>query len=136
VVSAQQVRQYGAATDHWPLERATMSETIAYGDFERVDIRVGTIVDAQPFPEARKPAFKLSIDFGAEIGVKPSSAQLTVHYRADQLIGRQVCAVVNFPPRQIGPFMSEVLTLGMPDGDGSVVLVKPDFKVPNGGKLF
>ncbi len=113
-----------------------MSETIAYGDFERVDIRVGTIVDAQPFPEARKPAFKLSIDFGADIGVKRSSAQLTVHYRADQLIGRQVCAVVNFPPRQIGPFMSEVLTLGMPDDDGSVVLVKPDFKVPNGGKLF
>jgi tRNA-binding protein len=113
-----------------------MTETIAYGDFERVDIRVGTIVDAQPFPEARKPAFKLSIDFGAEIGVKRSSAQLTVHYRADQLIGRQVCAVVNFPPRQIGPFISEVLTLGMPDDDGAVVLVKPDFKVPNGGKLF
>jgi tRNA-binding protein len=113
-----------------------MTETIAYGDFERVDIRVGTIVDAQPFPEARKPAFKLSIDFGPEIGVKRSSAQLTVHYRADQLIGRQVCAVVNFPPRQIGPFMSEVLTLGMPDDDGAVVLVKPDFKVPNGGKLF
>ncbi len=113
-----------------------MTETIAYSDFERVDIRVGTIVDAQPFPEARKPAFKLTIDFGADIGVKRSSAQLTVHYRADQLIGRQVCAVVNFPPRQIGPFMSEVLTLGMPDDDGSVVLVKPDFKVPNGGKLF
>jgi tRNA-binding protein len=113
-----------------------MAETIAYGDFERVDIRVGTITDAQPFPEARKPAFKLLIDFGAEIGVKRSSAQLTVHYKADQLIGRQVCAVVNFPPRQIGPFMSEVLTLGMPDDDGSVVLVKPDFKVPNGGKLF
>jgi tRNA-binding protein len=113
-----------------------MTETIAFTDFERVDIRVGTIVDAQPFPEARKPAFKLSIDFGAEIGVKRSSAQLTIHYRADQLIGRQVCAVVNFPPRQIGPFISEVLTLGMPDDDGSVVLVKPDFKVPNGGKLF
>ena len=113
-----------------------MSETISYGDFERVDIRVGTITDAQPFPEARKPAFKLTIDFGPGIGVKKSSAQLTVHYRTDQLIGRQVCAVVNFPPRQIGPFMSEVLTLGMPDGDGSVVLVRPDFKVPNGGKLF
>ena len=113
-----------------------MAETIAYGDFERVDIRVGTITDAQPFPEARKPAFRLSIDFGPDIGVKRSSAQLTVHYRADQLIGRQVCAVVNFPPRQIGPFMSEVLTLGMPDDDGSVVLIKPDFKVPNGGKLF
>ena len=113
-----------------------MAETIAYGDFERVDIRVGTITDAQPFPEARKPAFKLMIDFGPDIGVKRSSAQLTVHYKADQLIGRQVCAVVNFPPRQIGPFMSEVLTLGMPDDDGSVVLIKPDFKVPNGGKLF
>ena len=113
-----------------------MADTIAYGDFERVDIRVGTITDAQPFPEARKPAFKLTIDFGPGIGVKKSSAQLTVHYRTDQLIGRQVCAVVNFPPRQIGPFMSEVLTLGMPDDDGSVVLVKPDFKVPNGGKLF
>jgi len=113
-----------------------MAETIAYGDFERVDIRVGTITDAQPFPQARKPAFKLTIDFGPEIGVKRSSAQLTIHYKADQLIGRQVCAVVNFPPRQIGPFMSEVLTLGMPDADGAVVLVKPDFKVPNGGKLF
>jgi tRNA-binding protein len=113
-----------------------MAETITYGDFERVDIRVGTITDAQPFPQARKPAFKLVIDFGPEIGVKRSSAQLTIHYKADQLIGRQVCAVVNFPPRQIGPFMSEVLTLGMPDADGAVVLVKPDFKVPNGGKLF
>jgi len=113
-----------------------MAETIAYSDFEQVDIRVGTITDAQPFPQARKPAYKLVIDFGAEIGIKRSSAQLTVHYRADQLIGRQVCAVVNFPPRQIGPFISEVLTLGMPDDDGSVVLVKPDFKVPNGGKLF
>ena len=113
-----------------------MAETITYSDFERVDIRVGTITDAQPFPQARKPAYKLVIDFGPEIGVKRSSAQLTVHYRVDQLIGRQVCAVVNFPPRQIGPFISEVLTLGMPDDDGSVVLVKPDFKVPNGGKLF
>jgi tRNA-binding protein len=113
-----------------------MAETIAYSDFERVDIRVGTITDAQAFPQARKPAYKLVIDFGPEVGVKRSSAQLTVHYRADQLIGRQVCAVVNFPPRQIGPFISEVLTLGMPDDDGSVVLVKPDFKVPNGGKLF
>ncbi len=111
-------------------------ETIAYTDFERVDIRVGTIVDAQPFPQARKPAIKLTIDFGPGVGVKASSAQLTVHYRPDQLIGRQVCAVVNFPPRQIGPFMSEVLTLGMPDGDGAVVLVRPDFKVPNGGQLF
>jgi tRNA-binding protein len=110
--------------------------TIAFADFERVDIRVGTIVDAQPFPQARKPAVKLTIDCGPEIGLKTSSAQLTVHYRPDQLIGRQVCTVVNFPPRQIGPFISEVLTLGMPDEDGAVVLVRPDFKVPNGGRLF
>ena len=113
-----------------------MTETIAYADFERVDIRVGTIVDAQPFPEARKQAIKLTIDFGPEIGVKRSSAQLTVHYSPDRLIGRQVCAVMNFPPRQIGPFLSEVLTLGMPDEDDAVVLVRPDLKVPNGGKLF
>jgi tRNA-binding protein len=113
-----------------------MAETITFSEFERVDIRVGTIIDAQAFPEARKPAYKLVIDFGPEIGPKRSSAQLTVHYRPDQLIGRQVCAVVNFAPRQIGPFISEVLTLGMPDGDGTVVLIKPDFKVPNGGKLF
>ncbi len=113
-----------------------MTETILYQDFERVDIRVGTIVDAQPFPQARKPAYKLTIDFGGDIGLKRSSAQITVHYKPDQLIGRQVCAVVNFPPRQIGPFMSEVLTLGMPDEDGAVVLVRPDLKVPNGGRLF
>jgi tRNA-binding protein len=114
----------------------TEAAPIAYADFEKVDIRVGTIVDAQPFPQARKPAFKLTIDFGPEIGMKKSSAQLTVHYRTDQLLGRQVCAVVNFPPRQIGPFMSEVLTLGMPDDGDAVVLIRPDFKVPNGGRLF
>ena len=113
-----------------------MANPIAFSDFERVDIRVGTIIDAQPFPEARKPALRLQIDFGPEIGVKRSSAQITVHYKPDQLIGRQVCAVVNFPPRQIGPSVSEVLTLGMPDEDGAVVLVRPDFKVPNGGRLF
>ena len=113
-----------------------MVEQITYDQFEAVDIRVGTVIDAQAFPEARKPAVKLSIDFGPEIGVKNSSAQLTVHYKPDQLIGRQVCAVVNFPPRQIGPFVSEVLTLGMPDDDGGVVLIKPDFKVPDGGRLF
>jgi tRNA-binding protein len=112
------------------------SATISYPDFDAVDIRVGTVIDAQPFPEARKPAIKLTIDFGPEIGIRRSSAQLTVHYAADRLLGRQVCAVVNFPPRQIGPFMSEVLTLGMPDDTGAVVLVDPDFKVPNGGKLF
>lgn len=109
---------------------------ISFGDFENVDIRVGTIVGVELFPEARKPAFKLRIDFGAEIGVKKSSAQITKHYTADMLIGRQVAAVVNFPPRQIGPFMSEVLTLGFPDEDGGVVLIGPSLAVPNGGKLF
>ena len=105
-------------------------------DFDKLDIRAGRIVDAKPFPEARKPAFRLWIDFGEELGTKQSSAQITVHYRLDQLIGRQVLAVVNFPPRQIGPFVSEVLTLGVPDEDGAVVLLKPDFQVPNGGRLF
>ena len=113
-----------------------MGDIISYEEFEAVDIRVGTVIDATAFPEARKPAIKLTIDFGGDIGVKRSSAQLTVHYRPDQLIGRQVCAVVNFPPRQIGPFMSEVLTLGMPDPEGAVVLIRPDLKIPNGGKLF
>ena len=115
-----------------------MSETtpIAYADFERVDIRVGTIVEARPFEGARKPALQLWIDFGGDLGVKKSSAQLTVHYTVENLIGRQVAAVVNFPPRQIGKFMSQVLTLGFPAEDGSVVLVVPDKSVPNGGKLF
>jgi tRNA-binding protein len=115
-----------------------MSETtpIAYADFERVDIRVGTIVEARPFEGARKPALQLWIDFGGDLGVKKSSAQLTVHYTVENLIGRQVAAVVNFPPRQIGKFMSQVLTLGFPATDGSVVLVVPDKQVPNGGKLF
>jgi tRNA-binding protein len=113
-----------------------MAEQITYEQFETVDIRVGTVIDARAFPEARKPSIKLTIDFGPEIGVKKSSAQLTVHYKPDQLIGRQVCAVVNFPPRQIGPFISEVLTLGMPDDDNGVVLIRPDFRVPDGGRLF
>jgi tRNA-binding protein len=113
-----------------------MSSPIPYADFERVDIRVGTVIDAQPFPEARKPAIKLWIDFGGEIGVRKSSAQLTVHYQPDRLIGRQVVAVLNFAPRQIGPFMSEVLTLGVPDANGAVVLLHPDQPVPNGGKMF
>jgi tRNA-binding protein len=109
---------------------------ITYDDFARVDIRVGTVLEAAPLEGARKPAVRLAIDFGPEIGVKKSSAQLTVHYAPQELIGRQVAAVVNFPPRQIGKFMSQVLTLGFPDGDGSVVLVVPDKKIPNGGKLF
>lgn len=107
-----------------------------YETFEQVDIRVGTITDAQPFPQARKPALKLWIDFGPEIGTKRSSAQITRHYDPAALIGQQVCAVVNFAPRQIGPFVSEVLTLGMPDVEGAVVLVRPDQAVPNGGRLF
>lgn len=113
-----------------------IAETISFDDFMKVDVRVGTIVEAEPFPQARKPAFKLRIDFGPEIGVKKSSAQITVHYTPDDIIGRQVAAVVNFPPRQIGPFMSEVLTLGFPDADGAVVLIGPSLKVPDGGRLF
>ncbi|MGI9382133.1 MAG: tRNA-binding protein [Methyloligellaceae bacterium] len=112
------------------------SDEITFDDFLRVDIRVGTIVDAQPFPEARRPAYKLWIDFGPEIGVKKSSAQITVHYALEVLVGRQVAAVVNFPPRQIGPLMSEVLTLGFPDENGEVVLFAPDLKVPNGARLY
>jgi tRNA-binding protein len=113
-----------------------LSEPITFADFEKVDIRIGTIVGVEPFPEARKPAFKLKIDFGDAIGVKKSSAQITKHYTPELLLGRQVAAVVNFPPRQIGPFMSEVLTLGFPDADGGVVLISPSLEVPNGGKLF
>jgi tRNA-binding protein len=111
-------------------------DQITYADFEKVDIRIGTIRAAQPLEGARKPAYRLEIDFGPEIGVKKSSAQLTLHYAAEALVGRQVAAVVNFPPRQIGKFMSEVLTLGFPDGNGAVVLVVPDKPVPDGGKLF
>lgn len=109
---------------------------IGFDDFLKVDIRVGTIVEAEPYPEARKPALKLVIDFGGAIGRKRSSAQITKHYRPEDLPGRQVLAVVNFPPRQIGKFMSEVLTLGVPDADGEVVLIGPSLKVPDGGRLF
>lgn len=111
------------------------TQNISIDDFLKVDIRVGTVVDAQDFPEAKKPAIKLFIDFGAELGVKKTSAQITDHYNKDTLIGRQVAAVVNFPPRQIGPFMSEVLTLGFSDENDHIVLIAPDQKVPNGGKL-
>ncbi|MBN9455903.1 MAG: tRNA-binding protein [Bosea sp. (in: a-proteobacteria)] len=109
---------------------------IGFDDFLKVDIRVGTIVEAEPYPEARKPAIKLVIDFGGAIGRKKSSAQITKHYRPEELAGRQVLAVVNFPPRQIGKFMSEVLTLGVPDADGEVVLIGPGHTVPEGGRLF
>ena len=115
---------------------ADVAPITAFDDFLKIDIRIGTIVSAEPFPEARKPALKLVIDFGAVFGRKRSSAQITEHYDVESLIGRQVAAVVNFAPRQIGPMMSEVLTLGFPDADGNVVLVAPSHPVPNGGRLF
>ncbi|WCM26263.1 tRNA-binding protein [Sphingomonas sp. QA11] len=119
-----------------PDPAADIAAQIGFDDFLAVDIRVGTIVEALPFPEARKPAYKLTIDFGPVLGVKRSSAQITEHYTLEELPGRQVAAVVNFPPRQIGPMMSEVLTLGFPDAEGRVVLIGPSVTVPNGGRLF
>ena len=133
------VEQAGAARfrhSAFSIRHYDCAVTITYADFERVDIRIGRIVRVDPFPEARKPAYKLVIDFGGEIGMKKSSAQATNHYRPEALQGRLVLAVVNFPPKQIGPYMSEVLTLGVPGADGAVVLVGPDRDVPLGGRLF
>lgn len=113
----------------------SQSDRIAYADFLKVDIRVGTIVKVEAYPEARKPAYKLEIDFG-DLGTKRSSAQLTHHYRKEELVGKQVIAVVNFPTKQIGKFLSEVLTLGLPDEKGEVVLLGPTITIPNGGRLF
>lgn len=112
-----------------------MSDEISFDDFLKVDIRVGIITQVEPFPEARKPAFKLWVDFGGDLGVKKSSAQITAHYTPDSLIGKQVMAVVNFPPRQIGPVRSEVLCLGLPDENGEIVLISPDQSVPSGGRM-
>jgi tRNA-binding protein len=115
---------------------ATAPGQIGFDDFLKVDIRAGTIIAAEPFPEARKPAIKLTIDFGDKIGTRRSSAQITRYYEPESLVGKQVVAVVNFPPRQIGPFMSQVLTLGVPDEQGEVVLLHPSLAVPNGGRMF
>jgi len=116
--------------------QSTVEPAITYGDFRKVDVRVGTIVGVEPYPEARKPAFKLTIDFGPAIGRRRSSAQIVKHYKIDDLVGRQVAAVVNFPPKQIGKFMSEVLVLGFPDYQGEVVMIAPDKSVPNGGRMY
>jgi tRNA-binding protein len=113
-----------------------MTSQINFEDFLKVDVRIGTVIEAVRFPEARKPAYKLKIDFGDEIGIKRSSAQITIHYEPDDLVGRQVAGVVNFPPRQIGPFMSEVLTLGFADDNDDIVLLMPERPVPNGSRMF
>jgi tRNA-binding protein len=114
----------------------TREETIEFSDFMKVEVRVGTIVDVQEFPEARRPAYKLFVDFGAEIGQRKTSAQVTQNYTREELIGRQVAAVINFPPKQVGKFMSEILVLGFPDENGNVTLIRPDKAVPNGGRLY
>ena len=134
MASAPVAGKNAAMSDPQPTDPAS-ADTVDHDAFARLDIRVGTITDAQPFPEARKPAIRLWIDFGP-LGIRRSSAQVTRHYKPDQLIGRQVCAVVNLPPRQIGPFRSEVLTLGLPDAAGDVVLVRPDHPVPDGSRLY
>jgi tRNA-binding protein len=118
------------------MDKHTAAERIAFADFQKVEIRVGTVVRAEPFEQARRPAYKLWVDFGADLGIKKTSAQVTRRYVAPELIGRQVAAVVNFPPKQIGKFMSEILVLGFPDDKGEVVLIGPDRPVPNGGRLF
>jgi tRNA-binding protein len=118
------------------MSMSEISAPIAFSDFHKVDIRIGTVVRAEPFAEARRPAYKLWVDFGEPIGVKKTSAQLTAHYRPETLTGRQVAAVVNFPAKQIGPFLSEILVLGFPDAQGEVVLIGPERTVPNGGRLF
>ena len=117
-------------------ETTGLTPQIAFDDFLKVDIRAGTVIEAEPYPEARKPAFKLRIDFGPDIGIKRCSAQVTVHYEPDKLVGQQVIAVVNFPPRQIGKFMSEVLTLGFEDAEGAIVLMQSERHVPNGARMM
>jgi tRNA-binding protein len=134
VLAAETARQRPKGNNSMPA--AALIPTIAYDDFLKVDVRVGTIVSAEAFAQARKPAYRLAIDFGPAIGVRKSSAQITAHYRLEDLVGRQVAAVVNFPPRQIGPFMSEVLTLGFPDENGDVILMGPGSPAPNGGRMF